>query len=199
MQPNFVREINLIAAGGAPVAGVDEVGRGPLAGPVVAAAVILDPDRIPTGICDSKQLAKGDRERLASEIVARAHAVAIASASVAEIDALDIRRASHLAMRRSVLGLAMQPMHVLVDGRDLPTLPCAATAIVKGDASVLSIAAASIVAKVARDRMMTRLAASHPAYGFERHAGYPTAAHRGVLAEMGPCEAHRLSFRLLRD
>ncbi|WP_395664758.1 ribonuclease HII [Methylocella sp.] len=196
MEPDFSFERALLARGVWPVAGLDEAGRGPLAGPVSAAAVILDPGDLPAGLDDSKQLAKSAREALYEQIMRRAVAVSVAFASAAEIDALNIRRASLLAMRRAARALAIEARHALIDGRDLvPGLPCPGEAIVRGDARSLSIAAASIVAKVTRDRAMTRLCAQFPAYGFSRHAGYPTALHLAAIAEHGPCPHHRMSFR----
>ena len=182
-----------------PVAGVDEAGRGPLAGPVAAAAVILDPDDIPDGIDDSKARAADAREALFTAIVERALGVGIAFASTTEIDTLNIRQATFLAMRRALAALAVAPAHVLIDGNDLPPhLPCAAGTVVKGDATSLSIAAASILAKVSRDRLMRRLCARYPAYGFGRHNGYGTRRHLAALAEHGPCPAHRRSFAPVR-
>jgi ribonuclease HII len=194
MLPDFSRETHAIADGLWPVAGVDEVGRGPLAGPVVAAAVILDPACVPRGLCDSKLLSAGERDRLFAEIAASALAVSVASATAVEIDAINIRQATLLAMRRAVAGLAVRPALVLVDGNDPPLLACPAEALVGGDNLSCSIAAASIVAKVTRDAMMARLCARHPAYGFSRHAGYGTPAHRAALAAHGPCPEHRYSF-----
>jgi ribonuclease HII len=178
----------------APVAGIDEAGRGPWAGPVVAAAVVLDPARVPAGLDDSKRLSAPRRAAL-FEALAACAAVGVGLADVAEIDRLNIRRATHLAMRRALDALPTRPRHALVDGNDVPDLPCPATAVVGGDGLSLSIAAASIVAKVTRDRLMEALARSHPGYGFERHKGYGTALHRGALARLGPCAQHRLSFR----
>ncbi|WP_102225875.1 ribonuclease HII [Acidimangrovimonas sediminis] len=181
---------------GAPrVAGVDEVGRGPLAGPVTACAVVLNPDRIPEGLRDSKTLSAARRDALFEAIHEMAE-VSVAHASVAEIDTLNILRASHLAMERAVAGLAVPPGHVLVDGNLIPRgLALPATAIVKGDALSLSIAAASIVAKVVRDRIMVDLAQQHPGYGWEQNAGYPTAAHRQALQDLGVTPHHRRSFK----
>jgi ribonuclease HII len=150
-------------------------------------------------LADSKTLSADRRERLSRDIVASAQALAIACATAREIDALNIRRASLLAMQRAIDALAIRPGHCLVDGRDVPDCGMAATAIIRGDATVASIAAASIVAKVARDRMMAVLARAYPHYGFERHVGYPTRLHRRAIAEFGPCLAHRLSFRLLPE
>ena len=195
--PDFARELALALRGLGPVAGVDEVGRGPLAGPVVAAAVILDPDRLPSGVADSKQLGPGEREAAFAAILGSALAVSVAGVPAGVIDAIDIRQASLLAMRRAVRGLAIPPAFGLVDGNDPPQLPCPREAIVRGDALVLSIAAASIVAKVARDRMMARLDLAHPAYGFAGHKGYGTRRHRAAIAEHGPCPVHRMSFRPL--
>lgn len=191
--PDFSRERALLRAGRAPVAGVDEAGRGPLAGPVMAAAVVLDPDRIPDGLNDSKQLTADRREALFEMIVATAD-VAVASVSAASIDATDIRRATLEAMRRAVGGLRRAPVHLLVDGRDLPPGPVPGDAVIRGDGLVLSIAAASIVAKVTRDRLMARLGRHYPGYGFERHAGYATAVHRDAIRALGPCPFHRLTF-----
>ncbi len=180
---------------GGRIAGVDEVGRGPLAGPVVACAVVLR--EIPEGLADSKRLTAA-RRRVLAETVRRCGWVALGAASVAEIDRLDILRASLLAMRRAVLRLPLRPDRVLVDGRHPPDLEPPVECIVGGDARIPEIAAASIVAKVVRDRLMARLAARHPAYGFERHAGYPTAAHRQALRRFGPCPHHRRSFGPVR-
>ena len=195
--PDFSRESEALARGLWPVAGVDEAGRGPLAGPVVAAAVILDPDRIPQGLADSKLLTPARRESLFSEILATAQ-IGVGSVCAARIDAINIRQATLLAMRRAVAALPVAPVRVLVDGNDPPVLPCACEAIVKGDGRVLSIAAASIVAKVMRDRAMTRLDKAFPGYGFAEHAGYGTPRHRAALASLGPCPEHRRSFGMLR-
>ncbi|MEM9755245.1 MAG: ribonuclease HII [Pseudomonadota bacterium] len=190
MAPDFSFETRL----GGRVAGVDEVGRGPLAGPVTAAAVVLTPGAIPDGLNDSKKLSAPRREVLAARITAVAE-VALGWASVAEIDALNIRAASLLAMSRAVAALASQPDHALIDGNALPDLPCPATAIVKGDAKSASIAAASIVAKVARDAAMVALAQQHPGYGWEANAGYPTKSHLAALRRHGVSPAHRRSFK----
>jgi ribonuclease HII len=176
------------------VAGVDEAGRGPLAGPVVAAAVILDPRAPVHGLADSKTLSPARRERLHDEIRARALALAVAEASVEEIDRLNILHATLLAMRRAVEGLRLLPCQVLVDGNRLPPLRVPATAIVRGDATVPAISAASILAKVHRDRLCAALHAQWPQYGFARHKGYPTPAHLQALREHGACPAHRRSF-----
>lgn len=193
--PDFSRETQLLDRGARIVAGTDEVGRGPLAGPVTAAAVVLDPARIPEGLRDSKTLTAARRAALADEIrmVAR---VSVAHASVEEIDALNILQASHLAMCRAVAGLGCRPCHVLVDGNLVPkALGLPATPIVKGDALSVTIAAASIVAKVARDALMVDLAQQHPHYGWERNAGYPTKEHRESLQRHGATPYHRRSFR----
>jgi ribonuclease HII len=176
------------------VAGVDEAGRGPLAGPVVAAAVILD-DRSPIkGLADSKQLTALRRERLYDEIRAKALCCSIAQASVEEIDQLNILQATMLAMRRAVLGLRLKPTKVLVDGNRLPALDVLAEAIVSGDALVPCISAASILAKVTRDRMLCELHQLHPEYGFDRHKGYGTAEHLRALQTHGALPVHRRSF-----
>ena len=178
------------------VAGVDEAGRGPLAGPVVAAAVILRPGCDISGLADSKQLSAATRVRLTQLIMARASAWAIAWADAAEIDALNILGASMLAMRRAVDRLGVAPDHVQVDGNRCPRLArvCTVEALVGGDASVPAISAASILAKTWRDACMERLEERYPGYGFARHKGYPTAAHRETLLRLGPCAAHRRSF-----
>jgi ribonuclease HII len=192
---DFAFETAARAQGFAIVAGVDEVGRGPLAGPVTAAAVILNPDDIPPGLADSKALTAARREALFVEITARAQ-VCVAHASVAEIDTLNILRASHLAMERAVAGLGVVPDHVLIDGNLIPAgLNGRAQAIVKGDAKSLSIAAASIVAKVTRDRIMVDLAQQHPGYGWEFNAGYPTKLHLDGLLNLGVTAWHRRSFK----
>ncbi|MGF6172570.1 ribonuclease HII [Ensifer sp. 4252] len=198
LEPDFSFELAARKDGAWPVAGADEAGRGPLAGPVVAAAVILDPDAIPEGLNDSKKLSAAERERLFDEILASA-TVSIASSSATTIDTIDIRKASLEAMRRAVDGLSLTARFVLVDGRDVPPgLGCHAKAVVKGDARSLSIAAASIVAKVTRDRMMERADVAHPGYGFAVHAGYATVVHRKAIDAKGPCPLHRMSFRPLR-
>ena len=190
----------MLHAGGArEVAGVDEAGRGPLAGPVTAAAVVLDANALPSGINDSKKLGPKSRVRLLKEIMACA-SVSVAHASVEEIDKLNILHASLLAMERAVAGLRRTPCHVLIDGNVVPRcLGCDATALVKGDARSLSIAAASILAKVTRDRIMEDLAREFPGYGWERNAGYPTKAHREALADLGVTPHHRRSFRTVRE
>ncbi|MBB3966444.1 ribonuclease HII [Rhizobium metallidurans] len=196
--PDFRLELKARKAGHWPVAGADEAGRGPLAGPVVAAAVILDPKRIPDGLNDSKQLSAQRREELFEQILATA-TVAIASSSSRRIDGTDIRKASLDAMRRAILSLSIPASYVLTDGLDVPPgLACPGQAVVKGDARSVSIAAASIVAKVTRDRMMTRADLIFPAYGFAAHAGYGTARHRAGIDSHGPCPLHRMSFKPLR-
>lgn len=188
-------EAAALARGLGPVAGVDEVGRGPLAGPVTAAAVVLDLARMPAGLADSKALTAARRERLFAEIMASA-VVSVAHASVEEIDTLNILRASHLAMERAVTGLAVVPGFVLVDGNLIPAgLQGRAEAIVKGDARSWSIAAASIIAKVTRDRIMVDLAQQHPGYGWEGNAGYPTKQHLEALQNLGVTPWHRRSFK----
>ena len=192
---DFTREQALLARGIAPVCGIDEAGRGPLVGPVVAACVVLEPDDIPDGLDDSKKLSAAARARLAAEIRQRAR-VGIGLASAAEIDALNIHHATLLAMRRAFEALpGMAPAFALVDGRFCPTLPCEAEAVVKGDAAVLSIAAASIIAKVERDALLQKLEAAYPGYGFARHKGYPTKAHLDALRHLGPCPEHRRSYK----
>jgi ribonuclease HII len=182
------------------IAGVDEAGRGPLAGPVAVAAVILDPARVPPGLADSKILSAAARESLFDVILREAIAVSIAFASPATIDRINIRRATLDAMRRAVTGLSPRPDHAEFDGKDVPDgLPCTGTAIIDGDALIPAISAASIIAKVTRDRMMVRIGADHPGYGFERHSGYGTAEHREALRRLGPTPHHRLSFGMLRD
>lgn len=196
--PSFELELIARRAGHWPVAGADEAGRGPLAGPVVAAAVILDPERIPNGLNDSKQLSAARREALFVEILATA-TVSIASSSATRIDKTDIRKASLDAMRRAICSLAIPASYVLTDGLDVPAgLSCPGKAVVKGDARSFSIAAASIVAKVTRDRMMARAGIVFPVYGFAAHAGYGTAQHRAGIEQHGPCSLHRMTFRPLK-
>jgi ribonuclease HII len=180
-------------------AGVDEVGRGPLAGPVYAAAVVIAPDRIPTGLTDSKKLSARQRQSLAVQIRSVATAWAVASASVIEIDELNILRASHLAMQRAVAGLGLEPDLLLIDGNLLPVFSLPALAIIKGDRRIASISAASVLAKVARDAEMEKLAQTYPGYGFERHMGYPTPAHKAALQQLGPTPEHRRSFAPVRQ
>jgi ribonuclease HII len=194
-QPDFSFESAARTRGFAAICGVDEVGRGPLAGPVTAAAVILDPARIPHGLNDSKALTETRRNALHAAILAVAQ-VSVAHASVEEIDELNILRASHLAMVRAVNGLSTRADHALIDGNMIPKgLVIPAEAIVKGDARSLSIAAASIVAKVTRDRIMVDLAQQYPAYGWNVNAGYPTPAHLRALLDFGITPHHRRSFK----
>jgi ribonuclease HII len=180
------------------VAGVDEVGRGPLAGPVVAAAVILDPARIVPGLADSKVLTARRREALDRRIRADALAFALGRAEVAEIDALNILQATLLAMARAVRALPIQPGRVLVDGNRLPCLEVPATAVIGGDGSVPAISAASILAKVARDAEMAELDLLHPGYGFATHKGYPVPSHLEALKQLGASPIHRRSFAPVR-
>ena len=185
------------------VAGVDEAGRGPLAGPVVAAAVILDPDRPVHGLDDSKKLNPRRRDALADEIRCKAMCYSVASAEVSEIDEMNILRATMLAMRRAIIGLDIRPAYVRVDGNRLPDLnigdaPIDGEAIVGGDAKVAAISAASILAKTARDAIMVELDGIFPDYGFARHKGYGTKLHRERLQEFGPCSEHRRSFAPVR-
>jgi ribonuclease HII len=194
-RPHYRIESRLLANGAGPVAGVDEAGRGPLAGPVAAAAVILDKRKLPRGVNDSKALDVEKREEVYEEIMSRALAVSVAFGAVQEIDTINIRQATFVAMRRACTGLSLRPGYILVDGCDLPDrLACPGEAIVKGDAKCISIAAASIVAKVTRDRLMRRLGDQHPAYGFERHAGYATEFHVAAITKNGPSPFHRMSF-----
>ncbi|KAF0675490.1 ribonuclease HII [Profundibacterium mesophilum] len=193
--PDFIRERALHHAGRTRICGIDEVGRGPLAGPVVAAAVILDPAAIPDGIRDSKRLTRLRRRALAARIAECAE-VGIGSASVEEIDEINILQATLLAMRRAVAALPAPPDHALIDGNRHPGgLPCPADTLVRGDALSLSIAAASIAAKVWRDDLMAELAVKFPGYGWERNAGYGTLAHHGGLQLLGVTPHHRRSFR----
>ena len=179
-------------------AGVDEAGRGPLAGPVVAAAVVMNPDRPIEGLADSKVLSPAARERLAVRIKQRALAWAVGQSSSHEIDRINILQATLLAMQRAVVLLPYTPQHVLVDGNRCPALPCPATAIIKGDSRVPEISAASIIAKVSRDREMLLWDALYPAYGFKSHKGYPTREHLQILDATGPCPCHRRSFAPVR-
>lgn len=189
--PDFSFELEI----GGRVVSVDEVGRGPLAGPVMAAAVVLNPDDIPEGLNDSKALSAKRREALYTELMARAD-VSVGSASVQEIDEHNILRASHIAMVRAIAGLSVEPDHVLIDGNMVPRgLNLAATTVIKGDARSLSIAAASIVAKIRRDRLMVDLAQQHPGYGWETNMGYPSKSHREALQNIGVTPHHRRSFK----
>jgi ribonuclease HII len=181
------------------ICGVDEAGRGPLAGPVSAAAVILDPSRPIEGLADSKKLSEKQRDLLAPIIRERALAWAVAYAEVDEIDTLNILQATLLAMRRAVLALPIQPQQVLVDGLYCPQTGIPSEAIVKGDSKVAAISAASILAKTARDELMLKLHVEYPQYGFDGHKGYPTAAHLAALREHGVSEVHRRSFRPVRE
>ena len=197
--PHFRREKKLAKSDLWPIAGMDEVGRGPLAGPVAAAAVILDPECLPKGVNDSKALERDEREELYEKILECTVAVAVAFISAAEIDRINIRQASLLAMRRALAALAVKPRYVLIDGNDLPAaLCCDGETIVDGDTKSMSIAAASIVAKVTRDRLMCRLCRVYPVYGFSRHVGYSTEEHLAAIARHGPCPYHRLSFSPFR-
>jgi ribonuclease HII len=191
--PSFRRERALLKRGVWPVAGCDEAGRGPLAGPVVAAAVILDPKRIPKGLDDSKRLTRGRREELFEEICATA-LVSVAIAPPSRIDRDNILRASLWALARAVHALPELPKHVFVDGRDRLDTSCDCEPVIGGDGLVVSIAAASIIAKVSRDRMMCRLAQDYPGYGFERHMGYGVPAHLDALDRLGPTIHHRRFF-----
>jgi ribonuclease HII len=193
VRPTFRRERSALAKGIWPVAGCDEAGRGPLAGPVVAAAVILDPKRIPRGLNDSKKLTPEERETLYEKIFANAE-VSVAFGSTERIDRDNILRASLWALAAAVKALPVRPKLVFVDGRDKIDCGCDCQAVISGDALVLSIAAASIVAKVTRDRLMKRLGAEHPGYGFERHMGYSVPEHFAALNRLGPTIHHRRSF-----
>jgi ribonuclease HII len=192
-RPSFRRERAIMKKGIQFVAGCDEAGRGPLAGPVVAAAVILDPNRVPRGLHDSKQLTREEREELFVKICATAQ-VAVTVASVARIERDNILRASLWALAQSVNALPDRPEHVFVDGRDKIDVTCGCDAVIGGDAIVASIAAASIVAKVSRDRLMCRLALDHPGYGFESHMGYAVPQHLEALRRLGPTVHHRRLF-----
>jgi ribonuclease HII len=193
VRPTFRRERAALKRGVWPVAGCDEAGRGPLAGPVVAAAVILDPKRVPRGLDDSKKLDPETREKLHAKICASAQ-VSVACAPPWRIDRDNILRASLWALARAVAALPVKPKLVFVDGRDRIDICCECKAVISGDAIIASIAAASIVAKVTRDRLMTRLGQLHPGYGFEHHKGYSVPAHFEALARLGPTIHHRRSF-----
>ncbi|MGH7025901.1 ribonuclease HII [Brevundimonas sp.] len=192
--PTLMLELEARAAWNGHVCGVDEAGRGPWAGPVSAAAVILNPDDLPPGIDDSKALTEKRRAALEPEIKARALAWGVGFASVEEIDELNILHATGLAMRRAVEALAHPPVHALVDGNYRFKLPCAVTPVIGGDALSLSIAAASILAKTARDRLMIEMDAVYPGYGFASHKGYNAPIHQTALKTLGPCPAHRRSW-----
>lgn len=189
-----VKQLDLFSVNGARVCGVDEAGRGPLAGAVVAAAVILHPDRAIPGLADSKKLSARKRERLALEIKQQAWAWAVAEASVEEIDQLNILQASLLAMKRAVMSLSLVPDRVLVDGNQLPDLPYSVQAIIGGDASQPSISAASILAKTSRDAALIELDQRYPDYGFAQHKGYPTPQHLQAIRQYGVLPVHRKSF-----
>ena len=193
--PDFSHETAFLAG---PVCGVDEAGRGPWAGPVSAGAVILHPARIPQGLNDSKKLTERARNALEPQIMATAIAWGVGFASVDEIDELNILQATGLAMRRAVEALKVRPAHALVDGNYRFVLPCPITPVVGGDGKSLSIAAASILAKVARDRLMVEMDAVYPGYGFAGHKGYHAAVHVEALARLGPCAIHRRSWAPIR-
>ena len=196
--PDFAHENALLARGFSQIAGVDEVGRGPLAGPVVAAAVILDPARLPPGLHDSKRLSPAQRKR-ADQTIRESAAVGLGVASVEEIEALNILGATHLAMRRALAALDPPPDHVLIDGNQLPrNLSMPAQGLIGGDRLSLSVAAASIVAKVWRDKLMVTLAQQHPGYGWETNMGYGSESHRAALQRLGPTPQHRRTFAPVR-
>jgi ribonuclease HII len=197
--PDFALESAALGRGLVRVAGVDEAGRGPLAGPVLAAAVILDPACIPAGLDDSKRLTAARREALAP-LIRTTSIWALGMASVEEIDTLNILRASHLAMVRALIALPTLPDLALIDGNMLPRdLPCGGQAVIGGDGRCLSIAAASILAKVARDAIMRDLDSQHPGYGWAQNAGYPSSAHRTALSTLGPTQHHRRTFAPIRN
>ncbi len=196
--PDYSAEHRYLTQAPGPVCGVDEAGRGPLAGPVVAAAVIfLDPKRIPKGLDDSKKLRARQREQLYARIVQEG-VVGVGEASVEEIDLLNIRKATHLAMARAVRALSLAPAFALVDGNDAPALACPCQTLIGGDGRSLSIAAASIIAKVTRDRTMLSLHQNHPGYGWNRNMGYSTPTHLNALRAIGPSPHHRRSFAPVR-
>lgn len=192
--PDFTHEAALIP----PICGIDEAGRGPLAGPVVAAAVILDPHNIPQGLNDSKALSQIARERLLNNIQQTAQ-IGIGIAEPAEIDDINILAATMVAMARAFAALPIQPKSALIDGNRAPALPCTVETLVKGDARSVSIAAASIVAKVTRDAIMQNAHMRFPQYGFDAHKGYGTKAHKAAIAAHGPCPIHRFSFAPIKD
>ncbi|MSP93772.1 MAG: ribonuclease HII [Alphaproteobacteria bacterium] len=192
--PHYIFEARWLKTITGPIAGVDEAGRGPLAGPVVAAAVILDRKRTPKGLNDSKQLSAEVREALFPRIMEMAIAVGVGEASVDEIDLVNIRQATHLAMARAVRALMPAAAFALVDGNDAPALPCRCDTIIDGDAKSVSIAAASIIAKVTRDRIMRALHEQHPGYGWLTNKGYGTEEHLSALLQFGPTHHHRRSF-----
>lgn len=201
LAPDFSAEKKLLASGLRYIAGIDEAGRGPLAGPVVAAAVVLNSDDLPEGLDDSKRLTSARRETLYDIILAKAVTVSVASLSARSIDMSDIRKAALEAMRRASVGLTLKPCQALIDGRDVPPgLPCPGRALIKGDQRSISIAAASIVAKVTRDRMMIRAGLALPLYGLETHAGYGTVKHRAAIENGGPIPGlHRYTFSPIRE
>ncbi|HYM17354.1 MAG TPA: ribonuclease HII [Micropepsaceae bacterium] len=191
--PHYIFEARVLKTMAGPIAGVDEAGRGPLAGPVVAAAVILDRKRIPKGLNDSKQMTAEAREEAFARIMECA-IVGVGEATVDEIDLVNIRQATHFAMARAIRALRLAPSFALVDGNDPPALPCRCDVIVDGDARSVSIAAASIIAKVTRDKMMAALHEEHPGYGWITNKGYATDEHVEALNRLGPCRHHRRSF-----
>ena len=191
--PHYIFEARVLKTMAGPIAGVDEAGRGPLAGPVVAAAVILDRKKIPKGLNDSKQMTPEAREEAYIRIMDCAW-VGVGDASVDEIDLVNIRQATHLAMARAVRALSISPAFALVDGNDAPALPCRCDTLIDGDARSVSIAAASIIAKVTRDRMMRALHLDFPGYGWFTNKGYATEEHLLALDRIGPCQHHRRSF-----
>src|SRR5271154_2226760 len=195
---HYIFESRILAKMGGPVAGVDEAGRGPLAGPVVAAAVVFEKGRVPRGLDDSKVMSEAAREEAYIAIMAMALAVGVGEASVEEIDLVNIRQATHLAMARAVRALAVAAEFALVDGNDAPALPCRCDTLVDGDARSVSIAAASIIAKVTRDRMMAALHDQHPGYGWRRNKGYGTPNHLSALRALGASPHHRRSFSPVR-
>ena len=196
--PHYIYESRLLKTMAGPICGVDEAGRGPLAGPVVAAAVILNRKRMPKGLNDSKQLREEDREALFPQIMDMAVAVGVGEASVGEIDLVNIRQATHLAMARAVRALSVAAEFALVDGNDAPALPCRCDTLIDGDARSLSIAAASIIAKVTRDRMMVALHDDHPGYNWRSNKGYGTPEHYEGLKAHGVTVHHRRSFGPIR-
>jgi len=196
MNSNFQDELPIVEG---LLAGVDEAGRGPLVGNVVAAAVILDPNNPVAGLADSKKLSAKRRESLAEQIRDSAIAWSVISIDAEEIDRINILQATMLAMKQAVEQLAVPPQHVFIDGNRCPDINVPATAIVKGDARVAEISAASILAKVERDAQMLVLHETYPQYGFDKHKGYPTASHMAALAEYGPCPEHRTSYRPVRE
>ncbi len=195
----WVFEKQALQAGFRSVAGIDEAGRGPLAGPVVSAAVVLPPDFAVPGITDSKKLTPRQRERFFDILLEQAVAVSTGIADVEEIDRMNILQASLLSMVRAVKGLDIQPDYLLIDGKFTIEYPLPQQAVIKGDGRSISIAAASIIAKVTRDRIMKSLHDQYPRYGFDRHKGYPTALHRAAVVQFGPCPVHRKSFKGVKE